>query len=140
VIGAIIILALPFVLFATLFVALWLRSKRQLDDIAAHPVSDERFHRLWRERLSWDGVLAVVAGMMGVVNLTANLDDSFIYGPVAAVFWLSFCVWNSSVVWRQTRLGWPDAADTKYARRLLPGDVVFAPGAVFGENGAVRTR
>ena len=139
-VGVMIIHALPWVLFATFLLALWLRRTRQLDDIAAQPISDQRFHRLWRERLSWDAVLTVMTGMMGVFNLTVNFDDSFLDGPVAAVFWLLVCAWKSSDVWRQTRLGWPDAAETKYARRLLPGDSVFAPGAMFGENGAVRTR
>ncbi len=139
-IGAIIILALPFVLFAMLLVALLLRSKRQLDDIAAHPVTDERFHRLWRERLSWDGVLALVTGMMGVFNLMGDFEYGVMTGLSAALLWFTLSGLKAFEVWRQTRLGWPDAADTKHARRLLLGNAVFAPGAVFGENGAVRTR
>lgn len=138
-VGVMIIHALPWVLFATFLLALWLRRKQQLDGIAAQPVSDERFHRLWRERLSWDAVLAVMTGMMSVFNLTTtHPGDGFVNGHMGTAIWLLVCAWKSSDVWRQTRLGWPDADETKYARRLLPEGSVFAPGAVFGENGAVR--
>lgn len=137
-VGVMIIHALPWVLFATFLLALWWRRTRQLDDITAQTISDQRFHKLWHERLSSDAVLVVMTGMMGVFVLTANFDDGFLDGPVASILWLLLLVWKGAGVVRQARLGWPDAAETNYARRLLPGDAVFAPGAMFGENGAVR--